>query len=517
MEGVLVGVKRSGSTITISVVSDQQGRYRFPRNKLEPGRYTFRIRAVGYDLDDPGPVEVSSQKTTTVDLKLRETQDIAPQLSDTEWIMSFPGTEQQKNMTGECNSCHSLERVARSRHTAEQWMPVLARMGTYAPASSPFVAVIDPARRGRTPDLERDRRRADYLATINLSSGPTWKYEFKTLPRPKGKATRVIYTQYDLPRRNAAPHDVILDRQGTAWYADFALPYLGKLNPRTGEVHEYVLEELKPGHPPGSLDLSLDRNGHIWVARLMQGGIARFDPKTEKIISWRVPKEYNNDAVRTSMGTADHMHVDGKVWFNNASTNRIIHRLDVQSGEIETFDPYKDIQKGSPEGERRHSIYGVESDSMNNLYFFDFAGWYVGRIDAKTGKVNLYTTPTPGVTRPRRGNMDSQGRLWFTQYGVNQVAMFDPKTEQFREWELPTPNTRPYDVTLDKNGHAWTGGYFSDRIVRLNTGTGEFTEYLLPTVHTNIRRVFVDNSATPATFWVGNNHGAEVIKLEPLE
>jgi hypothetical protein len=29
--------------------------------------------------------------------------------------------------------------------------------------------------------------------------------------------------------------------------------------------------------------------------------------------------------------------------------------------------------------------------------------------------------------------------------------------------------------------------------------------------------VFVDNTTTPVTFWIGNNHGASIIKLEPLE
>ncbi len=32
-----------------------------------------------------------------------------------------------------------------------------------------------------------------------------------------------------------------------------------------------------------------------------------------------------------------------------------------------------------------------------------------------------------------------------------------------------------------------------------------------------MRRVFVDNSTTPVTFWVGNNHGASIVKLEPLD
>ena len=34
---------------------------------------------------------------------------------------------------------------------------------------------------------------------------------------------------------------------------------------------------------------------------------------------------------------------------------------------------------------------------------------------------------------------------------------------------------------------------------------------------TNVRRVFVDNSTTPVTFWVGNNHHGKIVKLEPLD
>jgi hypothetical protein len=41
-------------------------------------------------------------------------------------------------------------------------------------------------------------------------------------------------------------------------------------------------------------------------------------------------------------------------------------------------------------------------------------------------------------------------------------------------------------------------------------------EYLLPR-HTNVRRVWVDNRTLPVTFWVGNNHGASIVKLEPLD
>ena len=58
---------------------------------------------------------------------------------------------------------------------------------------------------------------------------------------------------------------------------------------------------------------------------------------------------------------------------------------------------------------------------------------------------------------------------------------------------------------------------FTDRVVRLIPETGEFIDYLLPRKGVNIRRVFVDNSTTPVTFWVGSNHGASIIALQALD
>ena len=60
MEGVVVSARRDGANFTVSVVSDAQGRYSFPRTHLEPGRYTLTIRAVGYDLVGPARVDVTA-------------------------------------------------------------------------------------------------------------------------------------------------------------------------------------------------------------------------------------------------------------------------------------------------------------------------------------------------------------------------------------------------------------------------------------------------------------------------
>jgi len=145
----------------------------------------------------------------------------------------------------------------------------------------------------------------------------------------------------------------------------------------------------------------------------------------------------------------------------------------------------------------------------------DFADENIGRIDAKTGAATIYPTPTP-KSRPRRTMLDDQGRLWFTEFAADKLGMFDTKTESFKEWDVPTPHTYPYDVFMDKNGELWSGGMASDRVLRFDPGSGRSVEYLLPRP-TNIRRVFVDNATTPVTFWAGNNHGAEILRVEPFD
>lgn len=503
MEGVLVSAKRSDAPITITVVSDKQGRYRFPASKLPPGPYTLRIRAVGYDLDGSNAVTVAPQQTTTADLHLKKAADLASQLSNTEWLMSMPGTDAQKLTVLDCVSCHTMYKILSTRYTADDFVQIIPRMSTYAPGTTP----LQPERRMNTPrprDPQQLRALAELLAGANLSNGP-WKYPLKTLPRPTGAATRAIITEYDLPRRVTEPHDVVLDAKGMAWYTDFGTQVLGELDPATGKVTEYPVPALKPGFANGELDLETDKAGNFWIGMMLQAGVAEFDPKTKTFKTWPMPPQINDNAAQIAMVTPP--NAEGIMWTNDVDKDEA-HRLNVNTGQWETFGPLTD-------GSHRLAIYGLYADSQNNAYAMDFnpvGGNNVGKIDAKTGAMTLIPTPTKNV-RLRRGRFDAQDRLWFAEYAGNQIGMFDAKTLKITEWPLPTKWTAPYDVVIDKHGVAWTGSMWSDRVTQLDTKTGNTIEYLLPR-ETNIRRVYVDNTTNPVTFWTGSNHGASIIKLE---
>src|SRR5450432_1315857 len=351
------------------------------------------------------------------------------------------------------------------------------------------------------------RALADYLGTINLSAGSPWGYPLKTFARPSGRATRVIYTEYRLPRETISPHDVIVDANGIVWYSSFGEQNLGKLDPKSGKVTEFPILEHKPGWPTGALGLRSDRDGNLWLGNMYQATMMKFDRKSETFKFWPLQGEQNIDAAQINMVSPQSSHVDGKVWAQNNGFAGV-HRLDIASGKIETWEPFKDAKEP-------HNIYDVIPDSKNNVYFTDFRQRHIGRIDAKTGEIKLFEIPTR-ASAPRRGMMDAQDRLWFGEYRGDRIGMFDTKTEQFKEWPVSPRWSSPYDVVIDKNEEAWTGSMISDQVTRLNTKSGESINYLLPRT-TNIRRVFVDNNTTPVTFWVGSNHGASIIKLEPLE
>ena len=507
MEGVVVSARKDGGNITISVVTDDKGHYAIPSDKLSPGKYTISIRATGFELDGAKALDLAALGATK-DIKLKKTRNLAKQLTNAEWMMSAPGTEDQKLQLINCVSCHTVERIMKSSYDSDGFVEIQTRMSTYAQVSQP----VKPQVRkefSRSADAEkRFRPMADWLATVNLSQGDTWNYELKTLPRVKGRGTRAVITEYDLPRATIEPHDVIV-HDGTVYYTNFGEQYLGMLDPKTGVPSEIKMTQFKPEWPTGNLDIEADKQGNLWIGMMYQASIAKFDPKTKQFTYYPVSKERNKDDTQLNMVTLNHA-IDGKIWVNDAGSQAIL-RLDVATGKYEDLDPIVKL----PGGKSAHSFYDLVPDSKNNLYMTAFQSNYIMRVDAKDFSTKTWQTPTP-LSRNRRGQMDSQDRFWFAEYRGNKVAMLDTKTEKFTEYPLSTKYSTPYDVIWDKSGDIWTGGMTTDRVNRVDVKTGAVTEYPLPR-DTNMRRMFVDNSTTPPTFWVGSNHGASIVKVEPMD
>jgi virginiamycin B lyase len=427
LEGVLVTVKKDGSTIATTVVSDDKGRYAFPAARLEPGKYTVAIRAAGYNLDGPKAIEIPAGGNASADIKLAKTRNLAAQLTNAEWLNSLPGDDKQKSLLIDCTSCHTLQRIMMSSYDADAWPDIFARMGRYSPGSTPQQPQpLLPGPRGERPRVRGDvKAAAEFLASVNLSGADKHAYEYKTLPRPSGRATKVIITEYDLPRRTAEPHDVVVDSDGHAWYSDFGAQFAGELDPKTGKVTEYQIPTFKPEQPKGSLAIELDPSGNIWLAMMYQAGITKIDRKTKEVTGYPFPADWQSTSTQASMVSPQHSDVDGFVWTNNQEMHAL-YRLDVKTGK------YENRGEATDSGGKHISGYGMPTDQQNSVYLLEFGNTRVGRLDAKTNQAKIWSTPIVG-SRPRRGRVDEQNRLWFAEYAGNGIGMFDPTSEKFKE------------------------------------------------------------------------------------
>src|SRR2546428_3112179 len=509
MEGVVVSAKKDGSTVSISVVSNAAGRFAFPVARLEPGHYTLKARAAGYELDGAKAADVAADHEAKVEIKLKKVKNLSAHLTNAEWLMSMPGTDEQKRFLLNCNGCHTLERIMKSTYDADGFLEIFQRMSLYYPGSTP----LKPQRLTGTAtrDVERGgngRKTAEWLASVNLSQQATWTFPLKTEPRLTGKSTHVIITEYDLPNSLIQPHDVMLDREGSVWYSDFGQMFLGKMDPKTGKVTQYPIPVVKPGSPEGTLDLEFDKDDNPWVGVMYQSAIAKFDKKTQKLQMWTTPQEWDTDGGQLGHLAIEGTNIDNKVWIKNSDVGNI-YRLDLVSNKMENLGAFKDPRSG-----KRIGTYGIHSDAQYNEYLLDFSAGNIVKIDAKTTKATVYQTLSPD-SRPRRGRVDREGRLWFAEHQGNAIGMFDPRTERMTEWKVPTPWSAPYDAVFDPNSDAWTGAMFTDRRARLDGNSGQVTEDMLPRP-THIRRVYVSDSQSPGTLWIGSNHGASIVRVEPL-
>jgi streptogramin lyase len=516
MEGVLVSAKKQGGTISVTVVSNAEGQYNFPSDRLSAGTYDITIRAARYNLPDT-TVNINTGDTARLDINLNEVTskfELARQLSNTEWMLS---AGEEGIRLGRCVNCHTLERVMFTRYNAREMARVVQRMAYHTNNSSPEHpwSDTDVAEQMAKPPSAAHVEVGKFIASINLSERDVWPFELKTLPRPTGVDTQAIYTTYDLARPDAAPHDEALDAEGNIWYSDFNTPYIGMLNTKTGEVKDYQVPLRRAnGVAQGGLQIDIDPEGKVWYSTMEQIQIVRFDPETEKMDIFELPVAEEDAAdAHTTMIDPTRMDVDGNVWFNVAGGGEKggegAWQLHVASGKF--------TRVRYPEGSPSAQAYDNLADSGNNLWGHSPGRPNIWRTDAKTLETEWY--PVPDNRRGcRRGHMDSQDRIWCADFNGNGLIMFNTRTRKYEgNWDAPIPHTRPYDAHYDEKRYNWSGGMDSDLILRLNVETGKMNQFLLP-YRTNIRNVYMQKGAADelSSLWVGNQHGATITRIEPL-
>lgn len=93
--------------------------------------------------------------------------------------------------------------------------------------------------------------------------------------------------------------------------------------------------------------------------------------------------------------------------------------------------------------------------------------------------IKEWEVPTPN-SRPHDPAVGPDGSLWYTGQQSNVLGRLDPKTGNIKEYKLKTPDSGPHGLVSDKEGNIWFTANYKGYIGKLNPGTGGVIEYPMP-------------------------------------
>ena len=390
------------SKITISVLSDSQGRYRI--ENVSPGGYQVQATATGYRNDPAVEVSVAPGRGATRDFALPQGMVRWSDLTVYQGKQLLPEGKGKEILFGECYICHGFQtRMAAMPRDANGWLRAVNFMR----------AAMHP----RLASSLTNEEAAEITAYLNSTFGvdsklpkspadmPGYKDTLRTL---SDESLKIVYVDYDLPGPNRMPFSGTPDKDGKIWIPEFGRANrIARLDPGTGEVQEFVT----PHQGTAGIHAAYPGpDGKVWFTQQASNKLGMWDPATQKITEYQDAYQPGKEGIEAG-GSKHTVRVDasGQVW----SSGLPLTRFDPKT---EKFRRYENAR-----------AYDVNPDNEGNIWFTSYQESKIGRGDAKTGEIKMWDLPTKG--NPRRIVFDSKGIAWIGEFPSGKIARFDPKTE----------------------------------------------------------------------------------------
>jgi streptogramin lyase len=534
MGGVTISAKEFGKTITTTVFTDETGAYVFPA--LPEGRYQLWAQAIGF-ATAKAEVALGTVKQQNFSLSpIKETEQQIIQLPGDLILAGLPGDTRddlrmKQIFRNNCTSCHTPSYTLQHRFDEAGWNAIIGAMksinvyGFYRP-NTPLNPVLD----------FHQKELAHYLAKVRgPNDGPNdGAFRITTRPRPSGEAARVVFREYDIQlnpdqdlpaevstndgsdwmkgtpsRVGSLPHDAAADLDGNLWFAVVARTKrgsVGRIDAKTGEV-KFFKVAARNGLAANAHGLMRDGKGTIWFNVWMpRGGLARIDPKTEKIDVFLPP-----DGMSPVEGPVTISYDgEGQIW---GTTMHGALRLNPETAQ---FTEYKSVTATTTNG-GIGSSYGIAGTADGNAWWTQMAFDAIEKTDIKTGKTaewklppvaeqeklandadhKFYATyapkdigtPFPWSQGPRRIGIDRDlGLIWVADSWGGNLLRIETKNAAMKFIPFPSPATeQPYHAVPDNDHNVWASLWTTDQIAKYEPATDKWTLFDLPTRGTEVR------------------------------
>lgn len=164
----------------------------------------------------------------------------------------------------------------------------------------------------------------------------------------------------------------------------------------------------------------------------------------------------------------------------------------------------------------------IEADASGNVWFTEIGGFplpgighlppgnHIGVVKSN-GIVKEFETPTKGGA-PTSLKISKTGEVWFTQRLANNVTRFEPKTKQFIEYPIPTPNSTPTGIAIDKKrGFIWFTEKSVAKVGYLDPRSGKIQEYDTPAKNSEPSTIALDEQGL---VWFDERGADRVVRFD---
>ena len=199
---------------------------------------------------------------------------------------------------------------------------------------------------------------------------------------------------------------------------------------------------------------------------------------------------------------------DGNVWTTDRGSPNGIVMLDPRTA---AFRQFLLPEQGGP--------HGITVDAEGTVWWGENAGFKLGQLDPKSGRMLRHALDPSGFSGTRNGQdpiVDSKQNVWFTVIVGNKLGKMDRRTGKLEYWEPPTPNSYPYGIARDKDDNVWFSQFVQCRVARFDQRAQTITEFPVLTAYDDpwclIRRLGVDSKGT--VWYAVFSHGL-IGRLDP--
>ena len=453
-------------------------RGRYEAVNLLPGNYEINVRKSGFTTD-ANRVVIRAGSELVVDFSMRvgsptpaEQDRIGGRIPGSEDAISvtpdqlFPAGPGRDLVENTCATCHGQNFFGLRGFTGARWREEIDRM------------VED----GYIADALEPQRRDGILAylTANFRPDSAKRVVQPEFPLDEEALGRAMYIEYYLPldpavdtdntRRAQEPH---IAADGNVWFTERSSPNrIGMVDPRTGEVTDYVLPDPE-ADPHG---LTIDSFGDVWWAETDGWHLGRLDPVTGEMTRYRMSG--SEDIV----GRGHTPVTDSKqnVWFT--TRDFILDGVEDERDGIGKWDRESGLMSLYFEPTPDSRPYGITVDVNDNVWTALSRGCGVARFEPDTEEWTEYFAVTPMPCAVRRLGVNSDAStVWFGIYSQGRLGKVDTRTGEVVEYDIPMPSSQPYDAWTDPEDNVWVSdGGQGGTLIKFDPGTEEWTYYPSP-------------------------------------